>query len=206
MGALTFQWQSRRLQNLDSLEERFDLFVSGVLQTQSNNEKIMKHLSDNNSLSLLSPMALALLMGFTGAWTPLAAVGAAPVVTRESHHKFVHIEYVDDGGICGTDPPSWNTYTTTDRLLVADWGTFYNVVFGEQGTYAVNYVDPAYPDVTSQFADAQHYILLPKGGIAEMEQAHDFPGGIRIRVHYTFVETNGEVHVQRDILDVTGCP
>jgi hypothetical protein len=65
------------------------------------------------------------------------------------------------------------TLTWTDHLLVTDLGDSLHVVFGEQGTYATDFDDPAIEDYTSQFTDAEHFNITCGGTVVYTVQFHD---------------------------------
>lgn len=165
----------------------------------------MKHIFRNKSSSLATAAAFTLVAGLAGTWPSIAAAGGPAVVTHEWQHKYFGTEYDDGGGICGNTPPAWITYVVTERLEWMDKGDgTFNVTYGELGTISVDYDDPSIEDVNGQFTDAQHFNIT-NGSTLEMEQFHDFRGGVKISVHYSASMVDGVPKIHRDTLNYTGC-
>ena len=135
---------------------------------------------------------------------PGAAAGTAiDHFSDDAHHEVSTVYYPDD--ICG--PRSgWTTYDVTWHVRVTASDTGYHVTYVETGTYATDFDDPALQDSSSQFTETLHVNITPGGVSVATDVQHDFPGTIRIRARLVFVERGGVVHVDRDILEVSGCP
>ncbi len=135
---------------------------------------------------------------------PTHVDAAKPSSDRTIVHKEVHPQYFPDD-ICG-DRAGWTTFTTTWRFIVKESGDSIKIVFGETGRYVTDFDDPATEDYSSQFTQAGHAGVTSSGVVTYNSQFHDFPGTIDIHEHVVFVEVNGSVRVDRDVLTVTGCP
>ena len=133
-----------------------------------------------------------------------ATAWAAPLQTRDGgHHEVSTVYYPDD--ICG--PRSgWTTWDVTWHLRVTDLGDAFQATYTETGKYSTDLDDPAFQDYTSQYTEVVHFTGTRGGAAINVVQFHDFPGTIRIRARLVFVANDTGVHVDRDILEVTGCP
>jgi hypothetical protein len=146
-------------------------------------------------VGLLAILTLALTAG---------SASAAVIHTKQSTRDVVRTEYFPDD-ICGPRA-GWTTFVTSSHLVVTDLGDSVHVAFGERGTYSTDFDDPSIPDYTSRFTDAQHFNITRGGTVVFTEQWRDFPGTIRIHEHIVFVEVDGDVRIDSDVLSVTGCP
>ena len=143
--------------------------------------------------------ALALL-----AASASSAWATPPELIRDGQHHEVTTRYFPDD-ICGARS-GWTTFDMTWHLRVTAFENTYQANYVETGTYSTDLDDPAFEDYTSQLTEAVH-LNLTKGGTAiTTVQQHDFPGSIRIRVQVVFVAGVDGVRVDRDILEVSGCP
>jgi hypothetical protein len=132
------------------------------------------------------------------------SASAAVIHTKQSTRDVVRTEYFPDD-ICGPRA-GWTTFVTSSHLEVTDLGDSVHVAFGEHGTYATDFDDPRIADYTSRFTDAQQFTITRGGTVVFTEQWRDFPGTIRIHEHIVFVEVDGDVRIDSDVLSVTGCP
>ena len=148
------------------------------------------------------PLGLAL----AGVMLVAVPVSAANPVThaRESGKKEIHTEYFADD-ICGPRA-GWTTFVVTWHFHVTDLGDSVHVVYGETGRYTTDFDDPATEDYESQFTEAMSSNVTRGGTVTFNLQFHDFPGDIKIHVNVVFVEVDGQVMVERDVLRVDGCP
>jgi hypothetical protein len=131
---------------------------------------------------------------------------AKPTTSTVVVHGVTFTEFFPDD-ICG---PRASTVTFTIRTDVrhlterAD-GTF-TFHFTSNGTYHVDFVDPALADQESQFTDAETFTLTPGGTQIVSVAFHDFPTGLKIWERHHLTVVDGKPVVERDILKVTGCP
>jgi hypothetical protein len=147
---------------------------------------------------------LALLTALPLLASALAAQASATstVVT----HGFTHTESFPDD-ICGA-----RASTVTFTATMAQWrdversdGTWshrdVSVV-----TYDADYVDPSVPDFSGRLTEVNHYIFTPGDTFVAANTFHDFGGDLKIWQRLNFKVVNGEVVVDREIIEVTGCP
>jgi len=157
-----------------------------------NGRRVHPHLG---RVGLLAILTLGLTAG-----TASAAVSH----TKQSTRNVVTTEHFPDD-ICGPRA-AWWTFVSSSHLVVTDLGDSIHVVYGETGTYSADFDDPSIPDYTSRFTDAQHFNITRGGTVVFTEQWRDFPGTIQIHEHIVFVEVDGDVRIDSDVLSVTGCP
>ena len=150
----------------------------------------------SNRLSLL--VAVPLL----AAVPPAQAAAAATTVTR----GYSHTEFFPDD-ICG---PRASTVTFTERMLQsqyverADGSWSYRDV--SVVTYDVDFVDPSLADYSGSLTEVNHYIFRAPDSFVATNTYHDFGGGLKIWERLNFKVVNGEPTVDRELLEVTGCP
>jgi hypothetical protein len=138
--------------------------------------------------------------------TAAPAGAAAATFTVVDHGTSFTQSFPDD--ICG-ERASTTTFTRTveqTHLTTRSDGTFaYHdvTVF----TYTSDYVDPSLPDVSGRGTEVNNFVLTPGGTFIVSLPFHDFFGDVRIhvKVHLTLL-ADGTVAVEREVLDVTGCP
>jgi hypothetical protein len=148
-------------------------------------------------------LAALTLAGTLAVVPTVAAAGPIDHLRDGDHHEVSVVYYPDD--ICG--PRSgWTTYDVTWHVGVTSSDDAYHLTYVENGTYAIDFDDPAIADATSQFTDAQHVNFTPGGVFVATDLEHDFPDTVRIRLQLVAVEQGGVVRVSREILDVSGCP
>ena len=135
---------------------------------------------------------------------PAAAAGPVTQWRDFGHKEVSRVYYPDD--ICGPRA-GWTDYVVSwhFHLTEISEGVF-NWVFGETGTYHVDFDDPSIPDLDSQFTEAQHGTVTKGGTETFTFQFHDFPGSIAIHEQYLFVRVGDEVKLDRYTLRVDGCP
>ena len=149
--------------------------------------------------AMLAVLGLAAMAG-----APVAAAGSKVDHVREfRHHKIREVYYPDD--ICGARS-GWTTYDITWHLVVTNLGDDYHASYVETGTYTTDLDDPAFDDYTSQFTEAVHVNLTRGGTSATAVLFHDFPGTVTIKTQAVLIVVDGEVRVDRQVFDVSGCP
>ena len=148
-------------------------------------------------------LAASTIIGGLAAAPSAMAAGPIDHVRDGGHHEISVAYYPDD--ICG--PRSgWTTYDVTWHVAVTSSDTGASLTYVGTGTYATDFDDPAIEDYASQFTETQHVNYTPGGVVVATDLEHDFPGSITIHVRLVAVEVDGVVRVDREILDVSGCP
>jgi hypothetical protein len=134
-----------------------------------------------------------------------AAAGPVQTFTVVDHGLSHTATFPDD--ICG---PRASTTTFTAKASVTHLtarpdGTFqYHDV--APVTYVSDYEDPALPDLRGRLTEVNSFTFTPGGVFVAVTTYHDFFGNMRIfeRVHIT--EVDGRLVVDRQLIDVSGCP
>jgi len=146
-----------------------------------------------------------LLAGSLGLLPGPAAAAPVSTFTVVDHGLSHTATFPDD--ICG---PRASTTTFTAKaslthLTARPDGTFqYHDV--APVTYVSDYEDPALPDLTGRLTEVNSFTLTPGRAFVAVTTYHDFFGGVRIfeRIHIT--EVDGRLVVDREVIDVSGCP
>ena len=152
--------------------------------------------------------SLATVLLVAGTLDLLAGPASAAPVERFTvvDHGLSHTATFPDD-ICG---PRASTTTFTAKaslthLTARPDGTFhYHDV--APVTYVSDYADPELPDLTGRLTEVNSFTFTPGGVFVAVTTYHDFFGDVRIfeRVHIT--EVDGRLVVDREIIDVSGCP
>jgi hypothetical protein len=157
------------------------------------------------------PRAASSVLALAAVLAPLAVASPADAAaTRFTvvDHGTTFTEFFPDD-ICG-DRASTTTFVRTVEQVhltrMPDGGFSYHdvTVF----TYHADYVDPTLPDLDGRGTEVNSFVLTPGDNTFINTVAyHDFFGDVRIheRAHLTELR-DGTVVVDREILDVTGCP
>ena len=135
--------------------------------------------------------------------TPASAADNRTVVA----FGFSHTETFDDD-ICG---PRASTVTFTATMAQSQFvprpdGTF---SFRDVAvvTESVDFVDSALTDYTGRLVEVNHFILTPgENTFVVSNTFHDFGGDLKIFERTNLKVVQGEVVVDRFLLDVIGCP
>jgi hypothetical protein len=136
-------------------------------------------------------LLIAVLIALVVAAVP-APASASTTTSTVVIHGLTFTEFFQDG-LCGPEP-QYVTFTfdteVTHTTEHAD-GSF-SFVDVNTGTYHVDFVDPALPDVDSRQVGAFHITLTPGGTQVVSLAFHDFPTGVMIwqRFHLTVVDGN----------------
>jgi len=155
-------------------------------------------------------MRIGSLIGAALGTVALGVLGTATNVGASTSTVVIHdVTFTEFYGsdICGPRAV-YETYTIKTAVTHATEhpdGSF-NFVFAGTATYHDDFVDPTLADVDSQSTTAFHMSLTPGGTETTNLQFHDFPGDVRITEHLTLTVVNGNVVVDRDVFEVTGCP
>jgi hypothetical protein len=155
-------------------------------------------------------MRIGSLIGAALGTVALGVLGTATNVGASTSTVVIHgVTFTEfySSDICG---PRANYETFTVKTYVTHAtelpdGSF-NFVDAYTATYHVDFVDPTLADLDSQTTQAFHISLTPGGTETESLQFHDFPTGLRITEHLNLTVVDGNVVVDRDIIEVTGCP
>jgi hypothetical protein len=149
---------------------------------------------------------LALVVAVVAVLVAGPAAAAPPTHVRLiQHHQTEIRRFADD--ICGPRA-SWTTFHTTLGQLQVVGRSDGSFAFHETAvfTYDVDFDDPALPDVSGRGTEVNHFVLAPGGTFVASTTFRDFFGEVRIFVRFHLTEVNGTTVVERDLLDVTGCP
>jgi hypothetical protein len=153
-------------------------------------------------MSRLTRLALLTTALFLVSALPAEASNNGTVVT----HGFTHTEFFPDD-ICGPRASSVTFTATTSQWQYverADGSWSWRDV--SQVTYEVDFVDSALSDYSGRLTEVNHYILTPGDTMIATNTYHDFGGGLKIWERLNLKVVDGEVLVDRGLLEVTGCP
>jgi hypothetical protein len=73
-------------------------------------------------------------------------------------------------------------------------------------TYTSDYVDPSIPDVTGRLTEVNRFTFTRGEVFTATTTFHDFFGDVRIFVRFHLTDVGGTIRVEREVLDVSGCP
>ena len=138
----------------------------------------------------------------------LAVPANAATTSTVVIHGQTFTDFYQDG-LCGPDP-QYVTFTFQTEVIHTTNHADGSFSFHDTatGTYHVDFVDPARPDLDSRQTSSFQLTLTPGGTMIVSFTFHDFPTGVKIWQRYHLMTVvNGNPVIERDITKIEpACP